>query len=204
MAADRLGKCRLMSPTRRLRRAFLRVSGRLSAKGLVRNRKGAAALEFALVGPLHLALLLAMVETGFILTKTALMDLGISEAAKQVYIGTVTSGGVGRDEIKETVCKYAGRLQSRCEENLIVELTPITDFGDVPDHEAFCQEEGAITDIEGLVDFRPGVSSSIVYMRVCLTTEVIFPGLGIGLAMQKTDSGKYEIVSSTAFMNEPF
>lgn len=181
--------------------AFLR---RVSPFRFIRDRKGVAALEFALIGPIHLALLLAMLETGFIMMKIALLDLGVATAAKQIYIGAATSGTVSQADIKNFVCTHVEALQSDCADNLIVELTEVSAFGEVPDTAAVCQEAGAAVDIEPTVSFNPGLGSSVMYMRICLTTDVIFPGIGSGLSMTKTDNGKYEFVSTTAFMNEPF
>ena len=189
------------------RRGGLRLKAlgcRLSPIRFARDRRGVAAIEFALIGPLHIALLLSMMETGLIFTKVSLLDLGISEASKSIYIGAATNGVVTRDDIKRTVCKYVDNVQSDCFSNLIVELTEISDFDDPPSSDVQCQEVGSDEDIEPTVTYNPGSTSSVVYLRVCLTTEVMFPGIGAGLHMHKTDTGKFEIVTATAFMNEPF
>lgn len=169
-----------------------------------RSRRGSAGIEFAIIGPVHIALMLGMIETGMILAKTTLLDLGVSAATKYVYVGAAASGTVTRADIKNEVCKFVSKLQPDCYENLIVELTEITDFGDTPENAVQCQEAGADDDIEPTVTFRPGGSSDIMYMRICLTTNIMFPGVGAGLALTKTTEGNYEIVSSTAFVNEPF
>jgi len=170
----------------------------------LRQRTGAAAIEFALVGPVHIALLLGMIETGMVLAKASLLDIGTAAATKQVYVGAATSGVVTRADIKDTVCKYVSRLQPNCVDSLIVELTPITDFTTVPGTSAKCQEAGSDEDIEPTVSFKPGGSSNTMFMRICLTTDILFPGLGAGLQMTRSDNGKFEFVSASAFQNEPF
>lgn len=189
---------------RKARRVARTLARRLSPVRFSRDRSGVTAIEFALLGPLHIALLLSMMETGLILTKVSLLDLGISQAAKSVYIGAATRKEVGVDDIKRSVCEYVSLVQSDCFSNLIVELTEISDFDDPPSTEAECQEVGADEDLQPLVTYEPGGSSSVVYLRVCLTTSVIFPGIGVGEHMHKTSTGKFEIVTATAFMNEPF
>lgn len=169
-----------------------------------RNMRGAAAIEFAIIGPVHLALLLGMLETGMVLSKVTLLDIGTRAATKMVYVGAVTKGTVTRADIKTEVCKYVRRLQPNCTDSLIVELTPIDDFETIPGNDVKCQEAGSDVDIEPTVAFKPGVGSNVMYMRVCLTTDILFPGLGMGLEMTKSDSGKFEFVSASAFQNEPF
>ena len=189
---------------RKARRAARTLARRMSPVRFSRDRSGVTAIEFALIGPIHIALLLSMMETGLILTKVALLDLGVSQASKSIYIGAATNGSVSRDDIKRSVCDYVDRVQPDCFSNLIIELTEISDFDEPPSPDVQCQEVGSDEDIEPTVTYNPGSTSSVVYLRVCLTTNIVFPGIGAGLHMTKTDTGKYEIVTATAFMNEPF
>ena len=168
----------------------------------LKNTSGAAALEFAIVGPIHLGLMLGMLETGFILAKDAMLDLGISEATKQVYIGALASDTVSINDIRENVCKYVSVLQPGCEDDLVVELTKIDNFNAPPSESALCSEQKAAGDIDPKVE--KGTSSDVMYLRVCLTTDIFFPGLGWGLSMSKNDGGQYELITATAFQNEPF
>ena len=42
-----------------------------------------------------------------------------------------------------------------------------------------------------------------MFVRACMITDPIFPGLGINLGLRKDKSGSYQLVTYTAFMNEP-
>lgn len=170
----------------------------------LRNRRGAAALEFALVGPIHLALILGMMETGMLMGKIALLELGTASAAKQVYIGAAAESDEGLAAVKEDVCKYVGRLQPSCMQNIIVELTDVSDFQTPPSLGDDCEKIES-DDSDKLRNFRTGASSSVMYMRVCLTTDIIFPGVGAGLDLNTPgETGKYQFVSASVFQNEPF
>jgi len=40
-------------------------------------------------------------------------------------------------------------------------------------------------------------------MRLCAVVDPAFPGIGVGRSMPKDASGGYQIIATTAFVNEP-
>lgn len=182
--------------------AAVRRRIRLVCGQIVRRQEGAAALEFAMVGPLMIALLMSMIETGLLYTRIALLDDATSRAAKMVYVGSASGGEVDQEDIEDFICDAVGVFVTDCATNITVELSPITDFDDFPDTDVQCRHTDI--EVEPLVGFNPGGGNTIVFMRVCTMTNVVTPGLGIGLQMSKDDENRVRIVSSVAFMNEPF
>lgn len=182
-----------MPKTHRTSRIFRRVR---------RNSDGVAALEFAIVGPIFLALCLAILEAGLLCTRIALVDHALTKASKYIYLGPQDGVSLNRTVLENYVCDYLGSFVVDCTENLTLELTPITNFRSPPEEGAPCRDKDL--ELDPAVVYNPGGSNSIVYMRVCLTTPVVTPGLGLGMALNKTESNKFEIVSSLAFVNEPF
>lgn len=166
------------------------------------NQRGTAAIEFALLGPLHLALILSMMEAGLLFAKIALLDHAMGRASKFIYTGAAAGGTVTSADIEEFICDYVGIFMGECTGNITVELTPISDFNAPPDAAAVCRDTDV--DLEPTVAFSGGAPNAIMYMRTCITTDVITPGLGLGLALTKTDGNKYQLVSAMAFANEPF
>lgn len=183
---------------------MLGVRRKISA--LFRKQEGATAVEFAMIASVHVALLLGLLETGMVMAKISLLQMGAADATRLVYVGSAANETVTRADIEDVACQFIGRFQSNCRDNMIIELTQINTYTDIPDTEASCQAAGvaASDDIEGDVAFEGGGSSQIMYMRICLTTDIFFPGVGAGLDMRKTDEGKYQIISSAVFSNEPF
>ena len=167
-----------------------------------KNREGVTAVEFAMIAPVFMSLLFSVFEMGVLMTKVTLLDLAAAEASKQIYIGAAASGTVTPEDLEETICETVSLIDKNCAGNLLLEMTPITDFSSLPNSKAKCVDKS--TRVKPLVTVNPGVSDGIVYMRICLTTEIVVPGLGLGFDLVKTETGKTQIVTDIAFSNEPF
>lgn len=172
-------------------------------KGLLANRSGAAALEFAMVGPIFIAIILSIIELGLNMTKIAMLDYAVSNASKFIYTGAVQDGTPTQSEIADFICNKAV-VFTNCRNNIAVELTPITAFSAPPTNDAPCLDSDADPALAPTVAYSTGNGSQIMFIRVCITTDILTPGLGAGLYMKKASTNRTQIVSSIAFMNEPF
>ena len=174
----------------------------LATQQLRRCAAGATAVELAFVLPIFLWLVGGIIETGWLMTKHALVDRAVANAARFVYTGAAsTNEDVTRASLEGFICEQSSVI-ANCAENIALELTVIDSFDAIPETEAPCRESDV--EIEPAVSFEPGASSEIVFMRVCVTTEVHMPLLGLGFAMAKTENGNHQFTSSLAFANEPF
>ena len=166
------------------------------------RENGVSAIEFAIVGPIHLALMLSILEIGLICTRISLLENAMAKASKFIYTGAAAGDIVTRADLENFICDQIGVFVVACEDNISLDLVPITDLQTTAVTAMECRD--AAVDIEPAVQFEPGVGSSIVLMRVCITADVFVPGMGYGLAMTKTENNRYQIISTTAFVNEPF
>lgn len=173
-----------------------------AASGLCRDRRGVTVIEFALLAPILLPMVFSLFELGLLYTKLAMLDHAISNAAKTVYIGQATNGSVSKADIEEQICADMTVGGADCIDNLIVELTTVTGFGSLPETGAVCRDSDV--PINPAAQYSPGAGSQIVFLRACFMTRLLTPGVGIGLRLPKTDGGKYALIASTAFANEPF
>lgn len=171
-------------------------------KRFIRNAKGTVAIEFAFIAPIFLALVLSTLELGWTMTKIALLDNAVARAAKFVYIGAASGGNPTQADLEQFICNEAMVIHN-CTNNITVELTVLTDFQSPPAWNAPCIDSND-TSITPVVAYSPGGGGDIVFMRVCITTDLFTPGMGMGLALARTPGGRSQIVSSLAFMNEPF
>lgn len=173
---------------------------RLSQLGrrLQTRRGGATAVEFALVAPIFFGLIFSILEAGWIMSKITLLDRAVVNSARLIYTGQAPD----QDALEQLICDEAVII-SDCRQNINVELFVMDDFTTQPDTDVGCSDANNPA-IQPAVHYSSGAGSDIVLMRVCLTTAVFTPGLGFGLNLAHGSNNTFELVSSIAFMNEPF
>ena len=179
-----------------------RIDMRHLVPRFVHNLRGTTAVEFAFIGPLFFALVFSALELGLVLTKMTLLDTAADQVSREIYIGRTAKELVSSDDLKERICRTVSSVVLDCETNLTLELTPLVDFLSIPETDAQCAEPGT-EDIPETA-FNSGTANSIMFMRICLTTKILTPGIGYAFSFAETGSQHYQIVSSLAFMNEPF
>jgi len=163
---------------------------------------GATAVELAFVLPIFFGLVLGVLETGWLMTKFTMIDRAVTKASRFIYTGAASTGNtVTQQTLEDFICEEAVII-SDCAENIALELIIIGNFSTPPVTNAPCRESEV--GIEPTTTFQPGASSEVVFMRVCVTTEILMPLIGLGLAVDKTDNGNFQFTSGTAFANEPF
>jgi len=167
-----------------------------------KDESGTTAIEFAIIAPVFLASIFSAIELGLLLTKSALLENAASTISRSIYTGAVSKGELTKDDLADTVCDSILLLDSSCRENISIELTPIASFQAIPATDAQCIDSD--NSINPVVDFVPGAANSIVYMRICLTTNIYTPGIGLGRTLSNTETGKFQLVTALAFANEPF
>ncbi|MEM8637137.1 MAG: TadE/TadG family type IV pilus assembly protein [Pseudomonadota bacterium] len=163
-----------------------------------RSTSGVTAIEFSIIAPVFLALLFALFELGLIFVRSASLDNALSASARLVYTGQTPT----QDQLENAICDRV-LFMSNCKENITVEISVVSNFLERPENDLACRDSEA-------GNFSPAVrydavgSAQIAFMRVCLSTPLIAPGIGLGFHLPKTENDTYQIISSTAFLSEPF
>jgi Flp pilus assembly protein TadG len=166
-------------------------------RALRRDRRGVAAIEFALLVPLVLSLLFSVFEAGWIMTQSIMLDRAFSRASRAVQIG---GASMTYAQYKQRVCKEALVLAD-CETSLRLELTPINSASDFPTTAASCVDRSVA--IDPVTTYSSGQTSQLIFARACFVVDPIVPGLGYGLSLPKDSTGAIRLTSSFAFVNEP-
>ena len=173
----------------------------IRAKTYRKNRDGATALEFGLLAIPFFMLIFGILELAVILFLSASMTHSVGEAGRQIRVGNFQAcGGDPADKFKELVCNNMASLGD-CSERLTVDVKTGPNFQsivlpDPPDAED--TESGAPN---GTVDTTKGgdpvVARAVYYYSLALPAQ---------LTRLETEKGTgiRELVSSTAFRNEPF
>ncbi len=176
---------------------------RIRYRDLSGDNSGSTAVEFAMISPILLLMLFGMLELGWLFIRMSILDSAVAEAGRSVYTGAAAYGYVTHDDIEEMICDNLTFASANyCKANIAVELTVIEDFNDAPDHAAVCEDDSM--KVQPLTNYEPGAESEIVYMRVCLTTPLMLPAIGMATQLPQTEDGRFQMTSAITFMNEPF
>src|SRR5438105_15652862 len=76
------------------------VSIRSKWRRFCRNRRGSAAIEFALIAPVFFALLFAIIETGIVFFAGQVLETGVQDAGRQLYTHQLQDKGLSAAQAK--------------------------------------------------------------------------------------------------------
>ena len=164
----------------------------------IEDQSGNATIEFVIVFPVLMFFVMMVFETGFIATRSVLLEHGLDIAARDLRLGTDPT--IDHEKLKKLVCENSTILLN-CERDLVLEVVEFDINSAYPQNQANCIDR--TEEIEPTITFNPGGRNRIMFVRACMIIDPIFPGLGISLGLPKDSSGGYQLVAYTAFMNEP-
>jgi Flp pilus assembly protein TadG len=183
---------------------------------IARDAKGALAVEFALIAPMFLLLLLVIVELCLTLTTQSLLDGATRDAARLIRTGQVQSQGSPITTFQTLLCSNMAPLMSvaTCDSNVIFEVQTFGTFGSV----SFtpCTFNNNQVGVGTQCSFSPGVASQIVGVRATYTRSFIVPWVGACLSGgscwtgptstggSNPGTGGITLTSTVIFQNEPF
>lgn len=161
-------------------------------------RKGATAVEFALIATPFFFLLFAIVEVTMVFFTSTALEHASSEIARKVRTGEFQSSGASSGDFVNQVCGEMTGLIA-CNGNVSVDIRTFTDFGNVTVNNPIDATGNLNT---GSFQFNPGNAGDIVLVRVFYNWQLNTPLIGSVFA--NLSGNRRLIVSSMAFRNEPF
>lgn len=164
-----------------------------------REEDGSASVEFVLIFPVYLSLIIMSIELGFVTMRHTLIERGMDIAVRDLRLGTGTAPQ--HAEIKDLICEHA-MMVADCKTKLRLEMVPASMFAfqsldTTPD----CTDKA--DEAKPVRDFTPGVANQVMLLRACYKFEPFFPDEFLGTALTKDASGEASIVTMTAFVQEP-
>ena len=164
-------------------------------------RSGSAAVEFAIVAMPFFLLTVGLAEISMIGFAQTSLDLGVSEAARQIRTGQAQMGGLGAADIKQRICDEVNNfVVLECEGNLFLDVDRFDSFVD-----ASSAENNPIQDDEFQADgfgYQPGAASDIVVVRAYYRWQVLTPMFEP--IFQNVSGGERILVTTMMFRNEPY
>lgn len=163
---------------------------------MARNADGATALEFALIGPAFIALLVGLLQTGMVFFYQQMLQTATTKAARLIMTGQAQTQGLSAAQFVNDICSDAGSL-FKCA-NLSANVQTFTSFSSMSMSSPI--SNGTFTST-GLT-YTPGIAGDIVLVQVFYQMPVSAGPLGFNIA--STKNGNAVLVGTSVFRNEPY
>ena len=163
------------------------------------DRRGATAVEFALVAAPFIALLVATIQTFLVFFAQQLLETSVNESSRQILTGQAQAQSMTQGQFAKVVCSNLPILFN-CNGLMIdVKVAASWSTANTGLPNLTFDSKGNVTNAW---QFNPGSPGDIVIVRVMYQWPVFLGPLGFTLA--NLANGNRLIMSSTAFMNEAY
>jgi Flp pilus assembly protein TadG len=170
----------------------------------IRDRRGATAVEFAIVAAPFLALIVALIQTFLVFFAQSHLESVVQQASRQIMTGQTQSLTAGdttaqaQAAFQQTVCKQVVILFSCSGLMVDVQVATAWSSANTSTPVLTYNSQGAVTNNW---QFNPGNAGDIVVVRVMYLWPVFMGPLGFTRANQP--NGSRLIMATAAFQNEP-
>ena len=174
----------------RLRRLFRRAA---------RSEEGASTVEFALIFPAFVTVLFMSVEAGLLTARIVMLERSLDIAVRDLRLGIMENPT--HDLVKARICDNVVILPD-CLNTVMLEMRPVSrTTWNVFEESPICVDRTA--DIQPLTTFVTGGENQLMLVRACAVFDPVFPTSHLGLRLPLDQSGGYQVVAMSAFVNEP-
>jgi Flp pilus assembly protein TadG len=170
---------------------------RRAAISFGRDRRGIAALEFALIAAPFFFLLFAIIETALVFFISTTLEQAMAQNARDIRTGNFQTAGGDAEQFRQEICENGAGLLD-CD-RVRIDVRTWTSFAAINPSTPIDQD-GELDDSE--FGFDAGGPSAIVLVRVFYEYEVMTPALGPGLS--NMSGNRRLLTAAIAFRNEPF
>ncbi|MEM7328768.1 MAG: TadE/TadG family type IV pilus assembly protein [Pseudomonadota bacterium] len=169
------------------------------------DRRGIAAVEFALIAVPFFFLIFGLLEVCVIFIMSSILEHGASEAARQIRTGQLQTAGLDAAAMeaafRQDVCDELFGLMS-CDRRLMTDVQTFTSFGGTGSSPALTYDSTTGNLDDTGFGFSAGGQNEIVVIRVFYEWDLIIPVLSAPLA--NMSNNRLLLQSTVAFRNEPF
>ena len=165
-----------------------------------RDRKAAAAVEFAMIAAPLVLMLCASVELGMVFLVDVTLDNAVQAASRGIRTGTTTAGNTTQAQFITDICNNMGWLASSCPTSLSVEVNTYASFTAVATTAATTPISNG--KLNTPLTYTIGSGSTIQMVRAYYDWPLFTPLLSPGLST--LGNGDALLSSQAIFRNEPF
>ena len=163
----------------------------------VRENRGAAAVEFAMIAVPFFMMLFAIIETGLAFFAQQALETATADTSRLLLTGQAQNAGYSQSQFKTALC---GNLSSMfdCANGIYINVTNYANFGAV----APSTPIDASGNFVNAFSYSPGGSGVITLVQVYYMWPLFVTSLGYNYA---NVNGHYRLLAATAaFRNEPY
>lgn len=162
-----------------------------------RNRRGSAAVEFALVAPLFFGLLFAIIELALIFFASQVLETVTQDSARVIMTGQAQTSAYTQAQFKNLVCSKVVALFD-CANGVSIDVQSYSAFGSVNIADPIDAGKNFVPPN----NYLPGGPGDIVVVRVFYQWPLLVTGLGFNPA--NLSGSKRLLTATAAFQNEPY
>lgn len=165
----------------------------------LRRDDGHATIEFAIMIPIFLIILLSAVELGIMTMRYAFLERSLDIVVREIRLSTGVD--FSHDVIKDRICEEAPMIPE-CAANLSLEMVMLNPraWAGVPQNTVCTNRE---EEVQPVTAFESGDENQLMVLRACVKMTPLFPTTGLGSQFQKDSAGDYSLVVVNAFVQEP-
>ncbi|MEE2689992.1 MAG: TadE/TadG family type IV pilus assembly protein [Pseudomonadota bacterium] len=182
-------------------RVGLRFTG--VRRRFIGDRRGASAVEFAIVAPVFLMLMFSTFEVGWFYFVESTVDGAATNAARMLRTGQVQQADLSSGEFFHSIVCPKIEVVADCPSRLTVEVKNYATFAALAADNSspfICRDED--TTAINAIPYEPGGDRAIIRVRLCLIYDTLNPAIGLNLA--QNDLGQRKITATYVLRAEPY
>jgi Flp pilus assembly protein TadG len=162
-----------------------------------RNRRGTAAVEFALVAPIFFGLLFAIMELALVFFASQILETVTQDSARMIMTGQAQTASYTQAQFKNLVCSKI-TVMFDCVNGVSIDVQSYKTFATVDISDPIDSGKNFVPPN----NYLPGGPGDIVVVRLFYKWPLFVTGLGFNLS--NIGSNKRLLTATAAFQNEPY
>jgi len=175
------------------------ITKRRRRRGFLADRRGATAVEFALIAPAFLAVVIALIQTFLVFFAQQLLETAVNASSRLILTGQAQAQTMTQTQFAAAVCSNLPVFFSCPKLMIDVQVAASWSGANTGTPTLTFDANGNVTNAW---QYSPGNPGDIVIVRVMYQWPVVFGPLGFNLS--NLSNGNRLIMASAAFQNEAY
>lgn len=164
-----------------------------------KNEAGHASIEFAIMFPVFIMILLSSIELGVMTVRSALLERALDVVVREIRLTTGTAPS--HQQLKVMLCSETNVVPD-CLNNLALEMYLI-------DPRSWYNISSSATctnraeEVDPVTTFSHGKENELMILRACAKFDPMFTSIGLSSYLERDSSGDSAIIAMSAFVQEP-